>query len=383
MTHRTALIIWFETPPKVSKGAFNYVSKTWGGVKVYYICNFDYPEYRKKVNWNDGDFGDAEVIILQGLENSDEIIRGMFENNLGAIHLISGFNNNIEKRIRKYAISGKYNIGLFSERPVEIGNWFTKMARLVMFQFKYRFYYYRYRRVVKVFLPLGELGIKTFTKYGWSKEIMYPFMYNPESHENSTQYSASEYSNRVRFLYVGRFYYITKGVDVLMEAAEKLHGDWVLDMVGGYGTKAEEVKSWIAKQEHVNFLGSWPSEEVSKRMQEYDVVVVPSRYDGWNLLVNEAINAGVGVITTNHAVSDEVVSSSGAGLVVPANNSKKFAEAMQLVIDNPNIIPTWKKNALDFIPRISPRTVGEYLIDILDHTFYNKKQKPKCPWLNK
>ena len=112
-------------------------------------------------------------------------------------------------------------------------------------------------------------------------------------------------------------------------------------------------------------------------MQEYDVVVVPSRYDGWNLLVNEAINAGVGVIATNHAVSDEVVSSSGAGLVVPANNSKKFAEAMQLVIDNPNIIPTWKKNALDFIPRISPRTVGEYLIDILDHNFYIKKQKPE------
>lgn len=383
MNKKDELIFWLDTPPKVSKGAYNYVSKVWEN-KVYYVCNFDYPEYRKKVNWNDGDFGKANVIILQGKSNQNQIIEDLFVKNPNAIHVLSGVNNSIERNIRNYTLSGKYKVIMFSERPVEIGNWFEKVARLIMFRFKYTYFHWLYKDVVKAFLPLGRLGVETFSKYGWPQDVMFPFMYNPESHNYNVEphFVYKGKADIVNFLYVGRFYYKTKGVDILMRAAEKLRGRWKLDMVGGYGAKSVKVKEWIQTQPNVTFLGSWPSEEVSPRMQDYDVIVVPSRYDGWNLLVNEAINAGVGVITTNHAVSDEVVSTSGAGIVVKANNVKAFADAMQYVIDNPNIIPIWKKKAVDFMPRISSEVVGNYFIQILDYTFYNELERPKCPWLD-
>ena len=39
MDKRDELIFWFDQPPKVSKGAFNYVSKHWGN-KVIFIVGF-------------------------------------------------------------------------------------------------------------------------------------------------------------------------------------------------------------------------------------------------------------------------------------------------------------------------------------------------------
>ena len=131
------LIFWFETPPKVSKGAFNYVTRNWGN-QVYYICYNDYPEYRKKINWNDGDFGSAKVCILSEQKNPDEIIEKMFSENPNAIHVLPGFDNIIERKLRPYTLTGKYRFIAFSERPVTMGNYFELRLRKIYFQYKYR-----------------------------------------------------------------------------------------------------------------------------------------------------------------------------------------------------------------------------------------------------
>ncbi len=92
---RDTLIFWFRTPPKVSKGAFNFVSTNWGQ-KVIYVIDKDFPEYRKATNWNDGDFGNAEVIMLDGLKNENEVITQIFDNYPNAIHIVSAFTNSIQ-----------------------------------------------------------------------------------------------------------------------------------------------------------------------------------------------------------------------------------------------------------------------------------------------
>lgn len=90
---------------------------------------------------------------------------------------------------------------------------------------------------------------------------------------------------------------------------------------------------------------------------------------------------GIGTIASDEAVSDEIITASGAGIVVPTRSPKELASAMQKVIDNPNLAQEWGENAKNYEKKISPETVGKYFIDILDYTFYNIGQlRPECPW---
>lgn len=381
LSSRSVLVFWFETPPKVSKGAFNYVTQVWGN-KVIYVCNRDLRDERKKTNWDDGDFGDAEVILLSSFENPNAKAKEIFKGYLEAIHIIAGFTTNVFKLIKPYISNQNAKIVVFSELPTNYGNKFLRFLQWINNNIKYRYHFLKYNKYIDAFLPLGQKGVSAFRKYGWESSKLYPFMYNPVISSKSLIIETSE-QNIVRFLYVGRFFHKTKGTDVLMKASMLLKGDnWKLDLVGGYGSDADEVIKWTEKQEKVSYIGTWPSDEVGQNMMNYDVIIVPSRYDGWNLLPNEAIAAGIGTIVTDKAVSDEMITASGAGEVVPASDVKALANAMQKVIDNPIMINDWKSKAVKYSPYISSEVVGEYFIDILDYAFSdNIKFRPKCPWI--
>lgn len=374
-----SIYFWFDSPPKVGKGAFNYIANNWPE-PVYFVFNNDFRAERKESNWNDGNFGKACIIELYKEENAKKTIHDIFTSHQEDIHIVNGFNSMIMRKIKhKVRLNGTLLIVL-SERPDQMGNLFERGVRDVYFYLKYRWLHFQFKPFVKAFLPLGQLGKNTFRKYGWNEEIMYPFMYNPQLEDISDK-SEKIAHQPLRFLYVGRFYYKTKGVDVLMKATECLRGDWTLDLVGGYGLNANDVMKWAEKKENVRYIGRWDSIKVTVNMQQYDVVVIPTKYDGWNLLVNEGLHAGIAVITTDEAVSHEVIKKSQAGKIVKANDSFELAKAMQFAIDNPLQVVEWKRNAQNFVPLIATPTVGKYMLDIINFAIYNEGKRPICPWI--
>lgn len=208
-------------------------------------------------------------------------------------------------------------------------------------------------------------------------------MYCPQTHEDSAK--PVQVSGRpLRFLYVGRLSRFTKGTDILLDAADHLCGDWSLTLVGGHGDLVATAKEWARGKQNVHLSGALTPREVSKVIAEHDVCVVPSRFDGWNVVVNEALQAGRGVITTDEAVSHEMIDVSGAGTVIKARSARRLAEAMQQVIDNPMLVNQWSKRALDYIPQISPLSVGQYTVDLLQ-TFTTRPPHGSlnAPWLHR
>ena len=345
---RDELFIWFDSPPKVSRGAFNYVSEHWENC-VYFIVDSDFRAERKLALWERGGYGNAIVIKLFEKENPDEYISQLFESHKSAIHIVNGFYSKIEKRIRTYLCRPQVKVVFSSERPVCIGGLTEKFIRKVYHFFRYNYIRIVYSKYVKVLLPCASrIGSRTS-------------------------------QDTIRFIYVGRFSYRTKGVDILMKSIQRITGNWHLDMVGGYGDKKEEVIEWCQSHNQVSFLGTWDSASVPFKLLDYDIVLVPTRFDGWNLLINEAINSGVGVITTDEAVSDEVITNSGCGIVVDCS-PQRFSEAMQRVINDTSLIRKWHDLASTYRTLIASETVGKYLIDILDYSFYGNPIKPQKPW---
>ncbi len=380
---RDELIFWFDQPPKVSLGAFNYVANNWGN-KVMYISDHGYGEHRKLINWDNSDYGDAETVILSELDNEQEFIKEIFDKYPDAIHIMNGFCSTIESKIRQYVKRDGVKLVVHTEKPLGSKHSFTfeKLVRNFLTPIKYKRICKEYSAYVDAVIPLGKWGKELFESYGWDRDKVFPFMYCPIlSDVNEMAHTKGE---KVRFLYVGRFNYKSRGLDLLMKSFDKLADDdrWSLSLGGGYGDKKDEVISWAKNNPKVNYMGILPAETVGNVMCEHDVYIVATRADGWNSQINESLNAGSGVITSDEAVSDELIEASGAGFVVRANSVSSLYKAILKVLDNPEIVDDWRSKALEYKNRITGSSVGSYLTDILDYTFYNSGEYPICPWLN-
>lgn len=375
------IVFFFDQLPKVGKGCFNAITERLPGTVVYaYLRDFD--ETRKKTNWNDGDYGKAEIVHLGEDENTQGKIDALFQKYQDAVFVLGGFKSAIVKYVDHYIGEDKYKFICFSERPGVYGTWWKRLLKLVYIPISEIHIAKKYRDHVGAMLPLGMTGVKTFKKYGWPQEKLYPFMYDPV--ETVTDHSVVPVHDPVRFLYVGRFSRYTKGTDTLVQAMdllEKDSGKFTLTMVGGYGDMRQEILQWLETKPNAEFLGIWDSNTVGTKMKDYDVCIVPSKFDGWNLLVNEAVRAHIGVIATDEAVSDEMIAYSKAGVVVEAKNPRSMAAAMRCAIENPQTVMEWKERAKKFTPQISNVAVADYVLAIIEYVYGNGGERPACPWL--
>lgn len=379
---RPELVFWFDRPPRAGAGAFRYIANNWGNT-VFYLCVEPLSAERKSGGWQESDHGKAVLLFISEKKDPHSFVEKFVKDHEDAIFVCNGLRSKTSPFIKKYLLkTSEKRLAFWSERPGVYGNQFKKIQRFLFLKILYQYYALRYKSKIKVFLPLGMSGVKTFEAFGWKSESMFPFMYDPPF-LGGIQKEPERKENLLRFLYVGRFARSTKGLDVLLKALEKIVGDnWRIDLVGGYGEYKDYAISWVENRPNAAFLGTWPSSEVSNRASMYDVCIVPSRFDGWNVVVNEAIRAGIGVIASDEAVSHELVEASGAGIVVPAGNIDALKDAIQNVIDNPGLGETWKARARTYAPRISSENVGKYFIEVLDYIFIDpSRPRPSCPWL--
>ncbi len=380
---RDELIFWFDQPPKVSLGAFNHVSNNWGNT-VLYIADHGFGEHRKLINWDNADYGKAQLVLLSEQENEAEYIKSVFEKYPNAIHVMNGFCSTIEQKIRPYVKEKKVKLVVHTEKPLGSRRAFTleKGIRNVITPIKYKKIYKEYKDYVDAVVPLGVWGKQLFESYGWAEDKVFSFMYCPELCKvNDTPI---EKGDKVKFIYVGRFNYKSRGLDLVMKAFRKLskkNDNWSLSIGGGYGDKKDEVIEWATHTENVEYLGLVPAENVGEVMRHHDVYIAPTKADGWNSQVNEALNAGIGIICADEAVSDEAVAASGAGIVIRAADWKALYKAILNVTDNPKVVNEWHDKAIAYRHKVKGDVVGTYLIDIFDYLYYDKKDRPDCPWL--
>ena len=376
------ILFWRSVPMDVSIGAFEQFANNWED-EIYVISYREYPKERLQCGFSLKQIKNATEIILSEFQNPIEAAQKIIDENYGAINVFNGIRENnqpiLEYLIKKCKVLGERPlVGVLGERPNMIGNKLEKALRSFGYYILYHNLAKKYNKYICVFLAMGKIGVNIYVKYGFSKEKMYRYMYCPKLPQIEEKPVLGE--PKIRFLYIGRFNYSAKGLDILMNAFDKLeHDNWSLDLIGGYGDKKDEVIDWCNTHGNVNFVGSWNNEEVCIKMRDYDVCVVPSRYDGWNLTPNQAIRSGIGTVITTEAGSDELIASSSAGIVVePKVNS--LYHALENIVSHPQLCQKWKIKARQYRDKISEETVGNYFAQIIKYTFIGDIEKPSCPW---
>jgi glycosyltransferase involved in cell wall biosynthesis len=377
---RNELIFWRDVPVDVERGAFEYISEQWGN-KVIFISYNGYSKERNQCNWENN----LEEIILSDQDDIEQFVNEIINKYPSAIHIFNGFRGKTKKYLKRLSKVKNIKLGILAERPSYSGSIIKMTFRKIATWALYRYYSFKYSKNLSLFLALGQKGVDSYKLFGFKDDTLFPFMYNPLVKVSSENIDTSiiHQTEIIKMLYLGRFSGVFKGVDILLKAIKTIDKrNWQLDFVGGYGDLKDKVLEITSANEHLHFKGTWKSDDVISKISKYDICVIPSKFEGWNLISNEAINAGIGVIVTNQATSDELIEASGAGIVVPANNEKALREAILKVLNHPELIQEFKEKAKIYAPKISSKVVGNYFIDIMDYVFYHDSEtRPKCPWL--
>lgn len=216
-----------------------------------------------------------------------------------------------------------------------------------------RYFVYQFRRLNHT-VVLCQCDINPYQqKYGFIPKVIY----NPLTLEPAEKSKGQS----KKFLAIGRFSYLHKGFDILIKAfAEfaKQNSEWTLDIVGE--GPEENLYYQIIKDHHLEKRVNIHhfTKNIQKFYSEAEVYVLSSRWEGFGLVLVEAMAHGLPIISSDLPTSKEIMGDFGLyfkngnieDLARCLNEAtkidweKKSKEALTIAkkYDVKNIIEQWK-----------------------------------------
>lgn len=132
-----------------------------------------------------------------------------------------------------------------------------------------------------------------------------------------------------RILFVGRFDR-QKGVDVLLRAVAKLKDQVFACIVGD---SVVDNMPLASDADNVRLCGWLSSSELEAYYKSADVVVIPSRWEGFGLVAAEAMRAGLPVIASNVGGLTEIVDDGVTGVLIPTDDEQVLVQTLRDLSD--------------------------------------------------
>jgi glycosyltransferase involved in cell wall biosynthesis len=139
-------------------------------------------------------------------------------------------------------------------------------------------------------------------------------------------------NNNFKFLFVGRLIK-QKGVDVLINSFSNFSGATLY--IAGRGNEESVLQQLVRKNglgDKVVFLGL--RNDVPSLMKACDCFVYPSRYDGFSLVLLEALASGIPVIASDFEASKEMIKDGESGVIVSVDDIGVLRAAMDDIMKN-------------------------------------------------
>ncbi len=144
---------------------------------------------------------------------------------------------------------------------------------------------------------------------------------------------------------------VRKGHDTLLDALEQvLHLDWRLTCVGGFD-RDSAYASWLGERiasgplsTRVTLAGELAGPPLDAAYDSADLFVLPTRYEGYGMVVAEALARGIPVLSTPTGAIPELVGES-AGLLVPPDDAPALAGALERLLTTPSALAAVREGA--------------------------------------
>jgi glycosyltransferase involved in cell wall biosynthesis len=133
----------------------------------------------------------------------------------------------------------------------------------------------------------------------------------------------------------------SKGIWDLLDACLYLKEKSILfncDLVGGEGdVSSQELEKQIKErglQEHVIYLGKQYGKEKTAILGLADIFIHPTHEDCFPLVLLEAMQFSLPIISTNEGAIPEIIKDGQTGFIIPKRNARALAEKLEILIQN-------------------------------------------------
>lgn len=258
---------------------------------------------------------------------------------LGHVHTLARMPGSVQVffGLRGFAlplVAFKASLGAPVHRFLMTENRYEPGARLLPRWLAYTWDALRYRRHLSGVFCIGHSGrhggARFFSTCGYPRERIVPFVHVVGSTPVQPMPVQRDHKE---LLYVGQLI-VRKRVDLLLQAFSQLAVPSAHLRLIGQGPeehKLRQLASELGIAERVSFSRGMPNAGTVAAMAAADVLVLPSRFDGWGAVVNEALMVGTPVVCSDRCGASDVIENGRNGYVFEAGNLHALRERLQSV----------------------------------------------------
>ncbi|WP_269526526.1 glycosyltransferase family 4 protein [Coraliomargarita parva] len=141
-----------------------------------------------------------------------------------------------------------------------------------------------------------------------------------------------------------------KGVAYLLDAVERLGRSVELTLIGRPSAPCRPLEA--ALQRH-KWIESLPHSGILEAMQTHDVLVFPSLFEGFGLVLTEALSQGLPVIATPHTAAPDLIHDGTEGYLVPIRDSEAIAAKLDRLAGDRDLLMSMRLAALERAQSVS------------------------------
>lgn len=157
-------------------------------------------------------------------------------------------------------------------------------------------------------------------------------------------------SRVLRVLFVGSLGQ-RKGTAYLLRACEHLKLNVGLTLIGNKPAgRCAPIEAALRRH---RWIASCTHSRVLEEMQNHDVLVFPSLFEGFGLVILEAMSQGMTVITTPNTGGPDVITDGKDGFIVPIRSVEAIAERLEWLVRDPDRLAAMRGAALETARRLS------------------------------
>ena len=234
------------------------------------------------------------------------------------------------------------------------------------------------------FLAVSNFAVKYFESLGVNNDKIYRFGYFRNS---KTSFKYELINETTQFVFVGQLIE-RKGVMDLLEAIKIISKSNHLFHLTIIGTGELELllKGFIIKnqlQNIVTLAGVINSENIINYIEKVDLLILPSVFDGWGMVINEALQCQVPVIASDQCGANELIKHNKSGFIFQHNSVESLTENLEKFLNlSLEERIEMKHFAAKVGKKISIPVISDYLNLCIQDTLNSNFSKPIAPWLN-
>jgi len=331
--------------------------------------------WRRECGWTFPDYGDSTVITSPSDAERERLERSLAGS---AIHVFSGLGV-YPATAHSTARLGALTRGGDSVRLVFAEPWQKSVLRRV----KYRIAQLRYRGCVDGVLACGPIGVRQYKAVGFPESRVFEFGYFLGVADEPPVFDGGAHAgDPFRIAYIGDLN-TNKRPDWILRALSGIRGhDWSLDVVGAgpLGAKLPELARDLRLGDRIRWRGVLRNHDVAAFLAASDLLVLPSRYDGWGAVVNEALGAGTPAIVSDAAGASVLVADSCRGRVFRSGSLASLRDALLCHLDQGRVSAASRAEVSSWAAsRASAPAAAAYLLDIAA-SVRGRGPVPVPPW---